>query len=176
MELTLRESWALVHGMTLGALFLLAFAGGLAGLWSLRPQYVTAAGMRERMHRLNAGTWIMAIVAWVTLITGTWIVYPWYRAKPPQGADLAHYPRYYLLSKANLAEWHTFGMELKEHIAWFAGPLATAAAFIVVRYGIRLAREDGIRKATMVVLTLAFVAAGIAGLFGALITKTAPVH
>lgn len=176
MELTGRESWAIIHGMVLGAVFLLAFAGGLAGLWSLRPEYVTVTGMRERMHRLIAGTWIMAIVAWLTLIVGTYIVYPWYRAEPPKGADLTNYPRSYLLSKPNLAEWHSFGMEFKEHIAWFAGPLATAAAFIVLRYGLRLAREDGIRKAAMVVLTAAFAAAGIAGLLGALITKAAPIR
>jgi len=30
MELTTREWWGIVHGMGLGALFLLAFAGGLA--------------------------------------------------------------------------------------------------------------------------------------------------
>jgi len=32
MSLTMREFWTLVHGMGLGALFLLSFAGGLAGL------------------------------------------------------------------------------------------------------------------------------------------------
>jgi hypothetical protein len=32
MELTNREFWGLIHGMGFGALFLLAFAGGLAGL------------------------------------------------------------------------------------------------------------------------------------------------
>ena len=29
---------------------------------------------------------VMAIVAWLTVITGTWIVYPWYQARPPDGA------------------------------------------------------------------------------------------
>ena len=41
MELSNRETWATLHGMVFGALFLLAFAGGLAGLWSLRPEWVT---------------------------------------------------------------------------------------------------------------------------------------
>jgi hypothetical protein len=33
--------------MVLGALFLLAYGGGLAGLYSLRPDWVTPAGIRE---------------------------------------------------------------------------------------------------------------------------------
>ena len=88
MSLTEREFWTVVHGMGLGAIFLLAFAGGLAGIWSLRPEWVTVAGIQERMHRLMAGTWIMAIVAWLTVIVGTYVVYPWYRTRPPTGADL----------------------------------------------------------------------------------------
>jgi hypothetical protein len=34
MSLTNRETWTLIHGMIIGSLFLLAFAGGLAGLYS----------------------------------------------------------------------------------------------------------------------------------------------
>ena len=43
MELTNRETWAALHGIILGGAFLLAFAGGLAGLWSLRPEWVTVS-------------------------------------------------------------------------------------------------------------------------------------
>ena len=64
MSLTAREFWTVVHGMILGSFFLLAFAGGLAGLWSLRPEWVTAEGLRERTRRLIGGTWVMAVVAW----------------------------------------------------------------------------------------------------------------
>jgi hypothetical protein len=116
--------------MTLGALFLLAFAGGLAGLYSLRPAWLTTVGIKESIPRLIAGTWIMAIVAWITVITGTYIVYPWYRATAPKGADLTQYPRAYLLKDPELAVWHNFGMEWKEHVAWLAPILATAVAFI----------------------------------------------
>lgn len=77
---------ALIHGMGFGALFLLGIAGGLAGLYSLRPTLITTAGIKERVTRLTAGTWAMALAAWGTVITGTWIVHRWYRAKPPEGA------------------------------------------------------------------------------------------
>ena len=53
MELSNREFWTFIHGMVLGSLFLLAFTGGLAGLYSLRPEWVTAVGMRERVTRLR---------------------------------------------------------------------------------------------------------------------------
>ena len=42
MYLSAREFWGVVHGMVLGALFLLAYGGGLAGLYS-RPDWVTCA-------------------------------------------------------------------------------------------------------------------------------------
>jgi hypothetical protein len=175
MSFTDRELWTVIHGMGFGAIFLLAFAGGFAGLWSYRPEFVTTAGIRERLHRLLAGTWIMAIMAWLTVISGTYKVYPWYRAMPPEGADLKAYPRYYLLADENLAGWHTFAMEWKEHVAWMAPILATAVAFVVLRYGASLTRQDALRRACLILFTLAFLAAAIAGAFGAFITKAAPV-
>ena len=82
MSMTARELWTVIHGMGLGAIFLLSFAGGLAGLYSLRPEWVTVTGVRERVLRLNIGAWVMAVAAWLTVVSGTYIVYPWYRAKP----------------------------------------------------------------------------------------------
>jgi hypothetical protein len=178
MTLTDRELWTVIHGMGFGALFLLAFAGGLAGLYSLRPEWVTTVGLRERVKRLNIGTWVMAIAAWGTVITGTWVVYPWYRAKPPEGTTgqaLEDFPRYFLLASEHTAEWHEFGMEWKEHVAWIAPILATAVAFIVIRYGLRLSLEPRLRKMLISLFVLAFVSAAVAGLFGAFITKAAPV-
>ena len=177
MSLTEREFWTVVHGMGLGTLFLLAFTGGLAGLWSLRPEWVTVAGIQERLRRLTAGTWIMAAVAWLTVITGTYTIYPWYRANPPAGmTDLTHFPRSYLLANPALAEWHKFGMEWKEHVSWLSPILATAVAYVVVRYGSTLAREEKIRQALIVLFIVAFCAAAVAGVFGAFINKMAPIR
>jgi hypothetical protein len=187
VEFTSRETWTLIHGLVIGTIFLLAFAGGLAGLWSLRTEYVTEAGIVERLRRLKIGTTAMALAAWATVITGTWIVYPWYR-EALAGEDLSGCegqsvpgdecsPRDFLLSNASgtTEDWHTFGMEWKEHIAWIAPMLATLAAFLVFYYGTALARNRTARRLVLVVFMGAFVAAAIAGLFGALITKTAPI-
>lgn len=178
MELTNRELWTAIHGMIFGSIFLLAFAGGLAGLYSLRPAWLTASGMKERLTRLSIGTAAMAFAAWGTVITGTWIVYPWYRATPPAGttgAALDAYPRYALLADERTASWHEFGMEWKEHVAWIAPILATAVAFIVWRYGKQLSIEPKLRKVLIGVFIFAFATAAVAGLLGAFITKAAPI-
>lgn len=181
MEVTTKEVWTLIHGMGFGAVFLLAFAGGLAGLYSLRPEWVTVSGIQERMRRLNIGMWVLVVVVWLTVITGTFIVYPWYRAKPPADVDLQNaaallqYPRYLLLASKTTAEWHTFGMEWKEHVAWLAPFAATIVAFIVQYYGASLAKLPQIRRAAMIFFIVAFLAAAAAGAFGAFITKAAPI-
>ena len=170
MDLTDRETLAALHGMIFGALFLLAFAGGFAGLYSLKPSLVTQQGLVERSRRLIAGTTAMALVAWATVISGTFIVYPWYRAKGPDSAKSI------LLASPNTAGWHNFGMEWKEHIAWLAPILATMVAVIVAYYGPRLIKHQGLRRFLMALFVLAFASAAVAGLFGAFITKASPVH
>ena len=170
MAVSSRELWTILHGLIFGSLFLLAFAGGLAGLYSLRPEWVTVAGIRERLRRLLAGTWLMAVVAWVTVLSGTYIVYPWYRAKAPDS------PRSLLLASPANKLWHNFGMEWKEHVGWFAPILATAVAFTVAYYGPQLAGESRMRRALVWLFAFAFAAAGIAGLFGAFLNKVAPIR
>ena len=188
MELSERETWTIIHGMLAGTLFLLAFAGGLAGLWSLRPGFLTPAAIKERMRRLYVGVWVMAGVAWITVISGTWIVYPWYRAKLagdtyagcagfnlPDAAACS--PRDFLLSNVSgqTDAWHSFGMEWKEHVAWMAPILATAVAFIVTYYGPRLIPRSRLRAAAIVMFVAAFGAAVVGGAFGAFINKVAPI-
>jgi len=170
MSLTDRETFAALHGMIFGALFLLAFGGGFAELYSLKTALLTQQGLVDRSRHLIAGTTGMALVAWATAISGTWIVYPWYRAK---GASS---PRSILLANPNTANWHNFAMEWKEHIAWLAPILATTVAIVVAYYGPRLIQHQALRRMLMIVFVLAFASAAVAGLLGAFITKAAPVH
>lgn len=170
MSVSVRELWTVLHGLVFGSVFLLAFAGGLAGLYSLRAEWVTVAGIRERLRRLLAGTWLMAIAAWATVWSGTYVVYPWYRAAIPES------PRSILLASPATMLWHTFGMEWKEHVGWFAPILATAVAFLVAYYGTQLADDNKLRRATVWLFVLAFTAAAVAGIFGAFLNKVAPVR
>src|SRR3990170_868316 len=176
MEVSAREGWTIVHGLVVGTVFLVAFAGGVAGLWSLREELDTLEGIKERLRRLYLGVWGMAIIAWVTVITGTYVIYPWYRASPPEGADLTEYPRSFLLADPDKDLWHKFGMEWKEHVGWAAPILATAVAFVVSYYGGRLARDSKLRWLTMAMFVVAFAAAAVAGIFGAFINKAAPIR
>jgi hypothetical protein len=169
MSLTAREWWGVIHGMGLGALFLLAFAGGLAGLYSLKPTLITPEGVVERMRRLKIGVVAMAAAAWGTVITGTWIVYPWYREETPSSAKSR------LLADDTTADWHEFGMEWKEHIAWISPILATVVAFIVVYYSTNLIRHERVRKTAITLFVMSFAFAAVAGALGAFITKVAPV-
>jgi hypothetical protein len=169
MSLTQRELWTVLHGMLFGAVYLLAFAGGFAGLWNMTLEACTPAGLKERVRRLMIGTSVMAAVCWLTVISGTYIVYPWYRAKGPDSA------KSHLLANPATAEWHNFGMEWKEHVTWIAPFLATAVVLIVLRYREELAVRKDIRRAALIMFALAFFAAAAGGVFGAFINKAAPV-
>ena len=190
MELGVRETWTVIHGLMLGTLFLLAFTGGLAELWALRPGVSTASGVKQRMRRLYIGAWVMAATAVATVFTGTWVVYPWYREElsPVRGEEYTGCegqvlpgetcsPRDFLLSDAtgDTAAWHEFGMEWKEHVAWASPILAVAAAFLISYYGPRLIARPWLRAAVITMFVAAFAAAAVAGLFGAFLNKVAPI-
>ena len=67
------------------------------------------------------------------------------------------------------------GVTRKEHLGWGVPIIATAALFIVWRYGEKLAEEKGMRWTLFVVLCVAFLLAGIVGVLSAIITKEAAV-
>jgi hypothetical protein len=177
MSITFRESWGVIHGLIFGALFLLAFSGGIYSLYGLRSEWLTPEGLREKVSSLKIWTWAMAIIGWLAVLTGTYVVYPWYRAKPPSGTtDLTGFPRSLILSNPNTAGWHNFGMEWKEHVAWLVPIAATIVAYIVSKYGPSLAKETKIRNAAVWFFVIAFAAAAVAGGLGAFITKAAAVR
>ena len=67
-------------------------------------------------------------------------------------------------------------MEWKEHIAWFAPITLTAAAALVGRYGPHLRNLSALRQAVWGPLVAGFACAAVAGFFGAMLNKYAPVH
>jgi hypothetical protein len=151
-----------IHGLVFGALFLLAYSGGIAGLLDLHRGWETQRGQRAITRRLSIGTWTMAIIAWLTVIMGTYLVYPLYLSE------------FHAVLSTTI--WNTVAMNLKTHIGWFVPILATSVAVVIWRYKTQLVEEKRIRFALEVFFTLAFVAAGIAGLLGALTTKVLPVY
>ena len=176
VELSAKDLWTVVHGMLFGAIFLLAFAGAAADLYAMNPAWETVRGVSKNSWRLIFGLWTMAVVAWATVISGTWFVYIWYRAKPVPGVDLRRFPRYFLLSKESTHGWHEFGMEWKEHVAWLAPIILTSLAYCAYYYGPTLANSTRMRKYIFALLGVAFFAAAVAGAFGAFINKVAPTQ
>lgn len=177
MEMNGREIWTTIHGMVFGFIFLLGFSGALYAVYAMRPEWLTAEGMKRTVNLTKTFVWGLALSAWGAVITGTYIVYPWYRARPPEGTtDLSTFPRYFLLADESIAGWHEFGMEWKEHVAFLAPIAATVVAFIVSYYGPTLARKVGERRAVMIFFIVSFAAAAAAGMLGAFITKAAPVR
>jgi hypothetical protein len=177
MVMNAREIWTVIHGMVFGFIFLLGFSGALYAVYSMKPEWQTAEGIAKTVKTIKIYMWTLAGSVWAAVLTGTYVVYPWYRAVPPEGAtDLSTFPKFLLLASENTAKWHEFGMEWKEHVAFLAPIAATVVAFVVSYYGPILAKKVGERRAVMIFFILAFVAAAVAGLFGAFITKAAPVR
>ncbi|HEY3739746.1 MAG TPA: hypothetical protein VGL53_07875 [Bryobacteraceae bacterium] len=177
MEITERALWTLIHGMGFGALYLLACSGGMMALYqfttSLAPLESTPG--RERFVRIYLIT--MVVLAWAAVLSGAYVIYPWYRAVPPAGmSDLSGFPQRLLMSSPATIGWHSIGMEWKEHIAWFAPISITMAAAVFIRYGRDLRNHPQLRTAVLTFTLISFVAAAVAGFFGAMIDKYAPVQ
>ena len=177
MEMNVREIWTVVHGMVFGFIFLLGFSGALYAVYSLKSEWLTTKGMTKTVNIIKVYLWGLALSVWAAVFTGAWVVYPWYRATPPEGTtDLSTFPRSFLLANESTAQWHEFGMEWKEHVAFLAPIAATVVAFVVSYYGPQLARKVGERRAVMIFFIVAFIATAVAGMFGAFITKAAAVR
>jgi hypothetical protein len=177
MEVTTRSLWTLIHGMGFGALYLLAGSGALVALY--RSDSTELPAQNKSGHKCFLGIYLvtMAALAWLTVLTGTYIIYPWYRAAAPVGAtNLADFPRALLLSSPATKQWHLIGMEWKEHVAWIVPIAITMAAFIAIRYARDLRDHPQLRFALRGFVAASLVAAAIAGFFGAMLDKNAPVE
>ncbi|MBS1820825.1 MAG: hypothetical protein JST61_02425 [Acidobacteria bacterium] len=175
MEITWRGLWTLIHGMGFGALFLLGCSAAIVELWRICTLQDAPSERFDRMLRWYLLA--MAVLAWLAVFSGAYIVYPWYRAAAPAGAhDLGLYPQLLLKSSPATAGWHSLGMEWKEHVAWIAPIAITMATAVFFQYGRELRRQRYLRTAVLLFAVAAFVSAGVAGFFGAMINKYAPTN
>jgi hypothetical protein len=119
----------------------------------------------------------MAALAWITVFTGAYVIYPWYRAVPPAGGTaLNAFPQALLKSSPATVGWHAIGMEWKEHVAWFTPISISMAAAVSIRYGRNLKSIPQLRAAVLIFVVMSLISAGIAGGFGAMLDKKAPVE
>ncbi len=177
MEISMRDLWTVLHGMGFGALFMLAFTGAIAELFQMSAPGSPTIPDRRNQMLLRFYLIGMVALAWLTVFSGAYIVYPWYRAVAPAGVvDLTGYPRMLLIASPSTSEWHKFGMEWKEHVAWIAPISMTMVAYVFAKYGRSLAKHRDLRKAALIFTLAAFLTTGIAGGFGAFLNKYAPIR
>jgi hypothetical protein len=177
MEITTHDLATVLHGMGFGALFMLAFSGALLELYRISAPATPGAITARGQSLLGLYLVAMVVLAWLSVFSGAYVIYPWYRAVPPEGiTDLADYPRRLLLSSGGTSEWHNIGMEWKEHVAWLAPIAMTMAAYVTMKYGRSIVQYRNMRVAVLAFAVAAFVATGIAGAFGAFLNKYAPIR
>ena len=177
MEISMRDLWTVLHGMGFGALFMLAFSGAIAELVRMSTPGAPVIPSPKDQIMLRFYLIGMVVLAWATVLSGAYIIYPWYRAIPPTGTiDLAGFPQKLLISSTTTKGWHDFGMEWKEHVAWIAPIAMTMVAYVFAKYGPSLAKHRALRNAALIFTVAAFLATGVAGAFGAFLNKYAPIR
>ena len=177
MEITTRAVWTLIHGLGFGALYLLACSGALIELYRFTTSSASPEPTPGQERMLKVYLLTMVVLAWAAVLTGAYVIYPWYRAAPPlRTTDLSMFPQRLLMSSHTTIGWHSLGMEWKEHVAWFAPISITMVAFVFIKYGRDLRNHRQLRAAVLCFALVSFLSAGIAGFFGAMINKYAPVQ
>ena len=177
MELFTSQSiLTMVHGIVLGGGALMTLFASLFAL-QLLPSTSEPVMLPVRSARLVQ--WLLvatAVLLWLTVIGGTYLVFPPYRATPPEGiADLSQYPRSLITSNPQTAWLHSFGMEIKEHMPWIAAILGTAVASIGIRHGNELLVNRELKRMVTVMLSIAFLLVAVVAVLGVFINKVAPL-
>ena len=176
--LTERALLTALHGMCFGAFALLTAFGLVVGILMVASDRSAAARLGSPatlLERVYLGATVL--LGWAAVISGTLLVYPWYRATPPQGLkDLHAFPRALLLSSPSTAPWHSLGMEWKEHVAFLAPLAITAVAVVWWKYRELILQDRTLRAALVAFGAAGIGAAGVAGLLGAWLNKLAPTY
>jgi hypothetical protein len=169
-----RSVWTMVHGIVLGGAALMALSAALFSLYTAGRGAPPGAFETRALGRL---TTFIAVALWLTVLGGTYIVFPPYRATPPAGVtDLAQYPRALIMSSPDTRWLHAFAMETKEHVPWIAAMLATAVAFVAVRYDSALLTDRRLRRTATALLALCLVLVAYLSLLGVFVNKVAPLQ
>ena len=171
-----RSIWTMLHGIGFGGGALLALAATLFALYLMYPRTGEAGTLPDRSAAITRLTGFAALLLWLTTIVGTYVVFPPYRATPPEGTtDLAAFPRALILGDPSTAWLHAFAMETKEHLPFIASILVTAVAFVAWRYRGRFLTDAALRRGGAVMLATAFAIVAWVALLGVFVNKVAPL-
>ena len=177
MEITVRGLWTMIHGMGFGVLYLLACSGAIVEICAttrLQPKL-----RRARATKLSSAftslSWRCSHGSPFSPVRTSFIpgIAPFHL---PGTVGFAGYPQWLLMSSPTTIGWHSLGMEWKEHVAWLTPISITMAAGVFIRYGRGIKNHLQLRNAVLCFVVVSFLAAGIAGFFGAMLSKNAPVR
>ena len=176
MQISMRALFTGIHVILFGWFF-------IAAIFTVVVELVRSSNQTQPSELTPRGyslarIYLIATVAagWIAVLLGAYVVYPWYRAIPPAGlTNLSGYPQALLQSSPATSDLHELGMEWKEHIAWFAPIAMTAVAYVLLHCRSAVQKTARIRAAVLTFALFALIAAGIAGFWGAMIDKTAPI-
>lgn len=170
-----RSIWTMVHGIGLGGAALLGLGAALFYLYAARPA-PDPGGDDTGSRAFATVTVFSAVMLWLTVIVGTYIIFPPYRATPlPGTTDLSHFPRALVLANPSTTWLHAFAMETKEHMPWIASMLTTAVAFVAVRYRRTALANPAMRQMALVLLGASFAVVAFVSLLGVFVNKVAPL-
>jgi hypothetical protein len=176
MLFTAESLWTMAHGIALGGGALLALFAALFALRTLATDADAASAAEPQARSLG---WLLvgsAVILWATVIIGTYVIFPPYRATPPEGlVDLSQYPRALIRANPGTAWLHSYAMETKEHVPWIAAMLATAAAFIGLRYQSSVLRDTEVRSVVTALVAICFVLVAYTAILGVFVNKVAPL-
>src|SRR5688572_5810175 len=177
MLFTDRSIWTMVHGMVLGGAALMGLSAALFYLYAARISDGAHVAAPNASRAFPALTVLTAIMLWLTVLAGTYVVFPPYRATPPAGVtDLSQFPRSLIEANPDTAWLHSFAMESKEHVPWIASMLATAVAFVMVRYPWRVLHDAALRNMTAILLAICLALVSFVSLMGVFVNKVAPLQ
>lgn len=167
----------MMHGIVLSGSALMALAAAIFSLRILHTGKASYSVTDTQSGYIVSLTVFMSAMLWLTVIVGTYITFPPYRAVPPEGlTDLSMYPKAMLQANTTTSWLHSFAMETKEHVPWIASILSTAIAFISIRYKSLMISDDKLNALATWLLVICFILVSYIALLGVLVNKVAPLY
>ena len=167
----------MLHGLGAGGGGLLTLFAAVFALWTMRTDGALDPVIERRSRNLEWLIVLAALLVWGAVLGGTYLVFPPYRATPPEGlTDLTAYPRSLIQSDPETTWLHSFAMETKEHVPWIGAMLTAAVAFVAVRYKSQLLSDRIINRMATIAAAICLVLAACAALLGTFVNKVAPLE
>lgn len=173
---TERSLFTMAHGIVLAGAAMMALSAALFSLRTIHAGNVAEHAAGTLSRHVAWLTIIISVMLWSTVLVGTYVIFPPYRAVPPEGlADLSMYPKAFVQASPATDWLHSFAMETKEHVPWITAMLATAVAHVSVHYRGQLLRDASLNRMATWLIGVCLVLVSYVALLGVFVNKVAPL-